>query len=255
MTRPIRTAALAATAASLLWSGAAAQEEPAQQETAPAGANAADVPAEADPVVATVDGVEITSGDVMAAIEAFPPQIQRQPLQMLVPYAIDQLVLRELILRAAREEGLVEDPEVQALVAQAGEQATEDALLQVYVDRALAREASNEAVQRVYDQLQENSETELPPLEDIRPQIVQQLQQQALADLREQLEQGVSVVFYGPDGEPTTATMEPAELGETEEPAAGENAAEPAETQEPPAEESGAEPAGNDGPDDEAGTQ
>lgn len=204
----------AALAALLAAGPVLAQQDSAQQTTqgqtqqqAASGANQGqaqtqDGQAQPDALIVTVGDARIMTSDVMEAIQALPPQLRNRPPQMLVPSAVDQLVLRELILRQAMAENLAEDPEVVALVEQAGQSAQQEAMVQVWFQRALQEAVTDQAVQQLYGQLQQNAETELPPLEDLRPQIEQQLQRQAVEDIRTGLEDDVRVVFYGPDGQP-----------------------------------------------------
>lgn len=154
------------------------------------------------PLVATVGETEITGADVAAVIDTLPPQLRQQPPQLLLPMAVDSLVLRELVVQDARAQGLAEDPDVQELVAGATEGAEDDALLQVYLSREIDERVTDEAVQGVYDDLTQNAEGEVPPLEQVRPQIEQRLGQDALAELRAELGSDVEIVFYGPDGQP-----------------------------------------------------
>ena len=62
--------------------------------------------AQEDEVVARVDGVEITRGQVMAAIEALPPEYGRYTPETLWQPMLDQLIERELVVAAARAQGL-----------------------------------------------------------------------------------------------------------------------------------------------------
>lgn len=164
---------------------------------------------DADQLIATVDGSEITAGDVQAAINGLPPQVRQQmPDDMLASMAVDQLVLRQLILEEARSQNLSEDPEVQQLVEENQRANEEDAMLQVYVQRELEGAVTDEAVQETYDEISSQSEQEVPPLEEVRPQIEQQLRQQRLAEVRDELMQDVDIVYYGPDGEPMEASTE-----------------------------------------------
>ncbi len=162
-----------------------------------------------DQLIATVDGSEITAADVQAAINALPPQMrQRMPDDMLASMAVDQLVLRQLILDEAESQNLSDDPEVQELIEQNERANEEDAILQVYVQRELEGAVTDEAVQETYDEVAAQSEQEVPPLEEVRPQIEQQLRQQRLAEVRDNLMQDVEIVYYGPDGEPMEASTE-----------------------------------------------
>ncbi len=160
-----------------------------------------------DRLIATVDGTEITAADVQTAIEGLPAQVRQQmPPEQLASMAVDQLVLRQLILDEAEADNLSEDPEVQELIEQNQRANEEDAILQVYVERQLEGAVTDEEVQQTYDQISSQSEQEVPPLEAVRPQIEQQLRQQRLGEVRDELMQDVEITYYGPDGEPMEAS-------------------------------------------------
>lgn len=165
---------------------------------------------DAETLIATVGEERITGADVVATIDALPPQLRQQPPALLIPMAVDSLVTRELILGEARAQNLGEDPEVRSLADASAEIAEEDAMVQVYLQRELASRVTDEAVQGAYDALAQSvqaqgAQGQLPPLEQVRPQIERQLQQQALQGLRSELQGDVAVVFYGPDGQPMQA--------------------------------------------------
>lgn len=157
---------------------------------------------QADARVATVGDAEILGSDVMAVIGMFPPQLQAQPPQMLVPMAVEQLILRELILADARRHNLAADPEVIALVETSSQAAEEDAMVQVWLDREMANVVTDEAVQQVYSGAQAQGQQGLPSIDAVRPQIEQHLRQQAIRDLQTRLRQGADVVLYDPTGQP-----------------------------------------------------
>jgi hypothetical protein len=71
---------------------------------------------------------------------------------MLVPIALDQLVMRELILQQAMTENLGEDPEVIARVDSSNQTAEEDAMVQVWLRRELKGAVTDAEVQRIYDE-------------------------------------------------------------------------------------------------------
>ncbi|MCL3883150.1 SurA N-terminal domain-containing protein [Marivita sp. GX14005] len=183
---------------------AQAQSEDAQADTGNAVADdtSGGIPSV---LLVTVGNSEITGEDVQAVIDGLPERLRSQPQDMLVPMALDSLILRELVLQKARTTDLADDPEVKSLVAEKSEMAEEDAMLQVYLQRELDTRASDEKVREMYDALQENSDTELPPFEDVRLQIAQQLRQQALQGIKSDLQDEIEIVFYGPDGKPMEA--------------------------------------------------
>ena len=162
----------------------------------------------ADPerLIVTVDDTEITQGDVMAMIAAMPQEMRQQPQERLVPMAVQQLIMRQMLLDAAEADGLSEDEDVQTMTEENEQMQNEDAMVRVYLQRELDSAVTDDAVQNTYDEIAANSETELPPLEDVRPQIEQQVRQQAYGELQADLQEGTRIVFYGPDGEPTSAS-------------------------------------------------
>jgi peptidyl-prolyl cis-trans isomerase C len=65
-----------------------------------------DAQAERNKVVATVNGNEITQGDIALAVEDFSAQLQQVPPQQRLQAMTDSLIDIELLAAAAREEGL-----------------------------------------------------------------------------------------------------------------------------------------------------
>lgn len=159
-------------------------------------------------VIVTVGDTEILGSDVSAAISMLPPQLRQQPPAMLVPMAVNQLISRELILREAMAENLKDDPEVVALVTEAQNASEEDAMVQIWLQRKLDESVTDQKVQQMYDEIKANTDQEIPPLEDVRVQIEQQLRQDAFTTLQEDLRSDVEIVFYGPDGKPQTASSD-----------------------------------------------
>ena len=194
-------------------------QQQAQQGTGDQQTTGGQQGAESDALIATVGQEDVRASDVMAVIEMMPPRVRQQPQQMLVPMAIEQVVLRELILQQAMSENLGEDPEVVALVEDQAQIAEDDAMVGVWLQRQMESRVTDQAVQEVYDRLQSEAEEELPPLETLRPQIEQQLGRQAIEGIRSELGDNISVVYYGPDGQPieTTAEAEPGTAPEGQE--------------------------------------
>jgi hypothetical protein len=189
------------------------QQAGAQQDQAageqPTGADEVQRQAEGaagpDAVVARVGDTDIMRSDVIGVIGSLPPQLQQQPADMLIPMALDQLVLRELILQEAREAGLESDPDVEAKLADAAdapEQARENAMVQVWLDRELEGAVTDQKVQETYGSIENQLGDQVPPLDQIRPQIEQELRRTAFVELSEELQANADVTLFGPDGEP-----------------------------------------------------
>ncbi len=189
---------------------ASGQSQGAQSGDAGSGQMSSPDAMDPEQLIATVDGTEITAGDVQTAIDGLPQQMRQQmPPEMLASMAVDQLVLRQLILQEAEAQNLSEDEEVQQLIEENQRASEEDAILQVYVQRQLEGAVTDEKVQETYDEISSQTEEEVPPLDAVRPQIEQQLRQQRLGEVRDDLMQDVEIVYYGPDGEPMEASAQP----------------------------------------------
>ncbi|MHA7874043.1 hypothetical protein [Roseivivax sp.] len=175
----------------------------AQGQAAPAQDSAGDP----ERLVVMVGETEITEGDVMAMIAALPQQVRQMPQEQIVPIAVEQLILRELLVTAAQDaEITTEDSDVQAMIEENGDMAENDALARVYLDRELSGAVTDEAVQSTYEEIKANAESEVPPLEEVRPQIEKQVRQEAFGDLQAELQEDTRIVFYGPDGKPRSAS-------------------------------------------------
>jgi peptidyl-prolyl cis-trans isomerase C len=112
---------LACTALSLPAGALAQAPAPSPAQAPPSSATAAPQPAEANPVLARVDGAELRLNDVMAtAAEALPPEMREVPpatlRAMLPPQVFSQLVDRAItdrvMVNAARAAGLERDEEL-----------------------------------------------------------------------------------------------------------------------------------------------
>ncbi len=202
--------------------GSSDSAEATSGESAGSGGSGEASDAQSEQLIATVGDTEITTADVEAAINSLPPQMRQQmPPETLARMAVDQLVLREVILQEARSENLSEDPEVQRLTEEAQSRSEDDAMVQVYVQRALDGAVTDEAVQETYDRIASQTEQEVPPLDAVRPQIEQQLRQERLGQVRDELVQGVEITYYGPDGQPIEASTQGGASGGSQSGASG----------------------------------
>ncbi|WP_240791233.1 peptidylprolyl isomerase [Roseomonas sp. AR75] len=153
-----------------------AQAPPAAAPAAPASPQAA-APA-ADPVLATVDGIAIRQSDLEAEIQRLPPELRAVPPQTLTPLLLDQLITQKALVAAARALGLDKEPEVQARIRRAEEEALQQALLIRAVQPLLTEEALRERFAR--------ESAARPPEEEIRARhILVPTEQEARAALAE----------------------------------------------------------------------
>jgi peptidyl-prolyl cis-trans isomerase C len=145
----------------------------------PAPAAGAAQPA-GNPVIARVNGQDIHVSDVQEAMQSLPEQARSMPPQMLLPMVEDQLIDRVALAAEARKQGLDKTPEVQAAIAQATNQALQNALLR----KEIAPTITDQAIQARYDAQYKNKPGEqevharhiLVKTEDEAKQIIAELQ-------------------------------------------------------------------------------
>ena len=114
------------------------------QSSAPAAAAA---PANANPVVATVNGIKIYMSDIQADAQSAPAQVQQLPPDQLYPLLVNQEVDRKALLVAAQKEGLQNNPDV----AKAMQNAANIRLENAYMQEKVAPQVTDTAVQAAYN--------------------------------------------------------------------------------------------------------
>lgn len=90
-----------------------------------------------NPVVATVDGKEITRQEVAGFIQSLPPQTRQLPIDKLYPLALDQVINGRLIEENTAGVNLDSDPEVQEQLKLAKDQIVRTVYLQKQVDKKI----------------------------------------------------------------------------------------------------------------------
>ncbi len=176
----------------------AGSQSPAGDQTAPGRV------LEPEMLIASVGETEIRGADILRFLASLPPQMRNQAPEMLLSLAIQQLVLRAMIIEEARAAGLADDPEVKKLVESEGPEAEDDAMVQTWLTREFENRIGDEDVQAAYDEAKANAgaDQELPPIDQVRPQIEQMLRQQAINTIRQELQQGADITFYDAQGNP-----------------------------------------------------
>ncbi len=115
-------------------------------QSAPASTTAA-APADSDPVVATVNNIQIHMSEIQADAQNLPPQAQQLPPEQLLPMLVNQEVDRKALLIAAKKDGLEKNPDVAARMEAAANIQLENA----YVQQAVAAQVTDTAVQAAYN--------------------------------------------------------------------------------------------------------
>ena len=143
----------------------------AQTQTAPA-----------NPLIATVNNMQVHLNDLRAAAQSIPPQMQQLPPEQLMPLLLNQVVDRKALLIAAQKAGLEKDPTVAASMAAAADEQLENA----YMQKRIGTQISDTAIQADYDRNYANK----PGPEQVEArQILVPTQAQA-EDIIKQLNQG-----------------------------------------------------------------
>ncbi|NQZ13596.1 MAG: peptidylprolyl isomerase [Alphaproteobacteria bacterium] len=101
-----------------------------------------------NPVVAKVDGKDITRVDVYRYIKSMPQNLQQLPAQTVYPLALEQTINTRLVQNRANEANLMEDPEVLTQIDMAKQQIVRN----VYLQREVAKEISDAEVKKAYDE-------------------------------------------------------------------------------------------------------
>ena len=125
-------------APALLSSGGASGWGAAALAQAPAATPA---PADANPVVARVEGEALHLSDVQEALAELPAELRNAPPQMLFPLVLDQLIAQKALVIAARAQGLDKDEAVRLAIRRAEEEQLQQALLRREVAPAITEEA------------------------------------------------------------------------------------------------------------------
>ncbi|MCI4661135.1 MAG: peptidylprolyl isomerase [Neomegalonema sp.] len=150
-------------AAGSLLTSAAALAQDSSSGTAPA-TEAAAAPVletyDANTVLATVDGVDVTLGQLIAARQGLPEQIQGLPDATLFEGLLTQIVDETLLVKKAEAAGLPEDPQVASRLAAARRNILADAFLSSQIEAQL----SDAALKERYDA----AIAEQPKKEEIR---------------------------------------------------------------------------------------
>ena len=103
-------------------------------------------PTAKDPVVARVNGVEIKRSDLVSAQQDLPAQYWQKPLKSIFQPLLRQTIDSMLIIRAARAEGLQNDPEVKQQVADMEGRILE----QFYIRRIIQSRVTDETLRKIY---------------------------------------------------------------------------------------------------------
>ena len=101
-----------------------------------------------NPVVAKVDGKEITRVDVYRYIKSMPQNLQQLPAQAVYPLALEQTINTRIVQNKANAANLMEDPEVLQQIEMAKQQIARN----VYLQREVGNKITADKVKKAYDE-------------------------------------------------------------------------------------------------------
>lgn len=101
----------------------------------------------ANPVIAKVDGKDITLNDAKAYIKTLPEQVQAAPFEQVFPMVQEQMVIGQIISAKAAKENFENDPEVQTRLA-----ALKDNVIRgSYVEREMKKRLTDDVLKKEYN--------------------------------------------------------------------------------------------------------
>ncbi len=102
---------------------------------------------EPDSLLATANGTEIRQSDLTAALDELPPPYNSLPAEQVAPLVLQQLILDQLLLDAARAAETDQSDRFQALL----ERERERLLRDVYLEQQINAELTEDRLQAAYD--------------------------------------------------------------------------------------------------------
>ena len=100
-----------------------------------------------DPVIATVNGDAIRNSDMTMFYDSLPSQYREVPMVSLYDQLIEGLIESSVLAQAARQAGLMDDPQVKRRLAFV----TNDMLQQTYLNQLLAEQITEQRMRAEYD--------------------------------------------------------------------------------------------------------
>jgi peptidyl-prolyl cis-trans isomerase C len=148
--------------------------------SAPAGA-APEITA-GNPVVAKVDGKDITRMEVLNFIQTLPPQTREMPIEKLFPLAVDQVVNSQIVVEKTKGVQLDNDPEVQKQMERAKDEITRT----VYLQKQVEERITEDRLKAAYDNYVKN----FPNVQEVKASHILVKEEAKAKDLIAQLEKG-----------------------------------------------------------------
>lgn len=107
---------------------------------------------ESNPLLARVNGAEITSADIQEALQHMPDNFKQFPEDVVKQIALDQMIGERVIDAKIGGENLANDPEVTKQIASA----TKQIVRSVFIEREVKKAITDERIQKAYDDYKAN---------------------------------------------------------------------------------------------------
>ncbi len=160
----------------------APKEEEKQAENAEGGDKSAAPIEPGNPVVAKVNGKDVTRMDVFNFIQTLSPQTRQMPVEQLFPLAQEQVVNAELIGEKVKGVSLDNDPAVQEQMKIAKQQIVRSVFMQKEAEKAV----TDDMIKAAYEDYKNN----FPKVEEVRARHVLVKDEATAKDVIKQLEGG-----------------------------------------------------------------
>jgi len=158
-----------------------------------------------NPVVATVDGRDITRVDVYRYIQAMPANVQQLPASQVYPLALQQVINTRLIQNMAEDADLENDPEVQQQLDMAQQQIIRN----VYIQRKVDEKITDDKLQKEYKEYVK----ELPKVEERKARHILVDSESKAEELISELEDGAKFEELAKENSIGPTAPEGGELG------------------------------------------
>ena len=135
-----------------------------------------------NPVVAKVNGQDITRLDVFNFIQTLPEQTRQLPVQQLFPIAVEQVVNAQIVEAKTKGINLDSDPEVQKQM----ELAKENIVRGVYIQKLVKNKMTEERLKTAYEQYK----TSFPSIDEVKASHILVKDESAAKDLIKKLDEG-----------------------------------------------------------------
>lgn len=144
-----------------------------------------------NPVVAKIDGKDISRMDVLNFIQTLPPQTRQMPLEQLFPLAVNQVVNTQVVIEKTKDAKLDDDPEVKKQMERAKDEITRT----VYLQKLVEKRMTDDRLKKAYDSYVKN----FPDVQELKASHILVKEESKAKDLIAQLDKGADFAQLAKD--------------------------------------------------------